>query len=132
VAADVIAIIFRTYLAEQSIDHLASNLKKGGVKDLLLFFPPNKREDKILDEFFRKQGLIQVADWWTKKKYAILKEEVIKAIKEQLEQGASNQDVRRLFYFRDWLFFLRAHDEFFFLSLDDFCHPIEAGGGAFA
>lgn len=94
-AADVIAIIFRTYLAEQSIDHLAGTLKKGGVKDLLLFFPPNKREDKVLDEFFRKQGLIQVADWWTKKMYAILKEEVIKAIKEHLEQGDSNQDVRR-------------------------------------
>jgi len=95
VAADVIAIVFRTYLAEQSIDHLASILKKGGIKDLLSFFPPNKREDKILDEFLRKQGLVQVADWWTKKKYAILKEDVIKAIKEHLENGDSNPDVGR-------------------------------------
>lgn len=95
VAADVIAIVFRTYIAEQSIDHLAGTLKKGGIKDLLLFFPPNKREDKILDEFFRKQGLVQVADWWTKKKYAILKEEVIKAIKEHLEHGGTNPDVGR-------------------------------------
>jgi len=93
VAADVIAIVFRTYLAEQTIDHLASTLKKGGVKDLLLFFPPNKREDKVLDEFLRKQGLVQVADWWTKKKYAILKEDVIKAIREHLENGDSNPDV---------------------------------------
>jgi len=95
VAADVIAIVFRTYLAEQTIDHLASTLKKGGIKDLLLFFPPNKREDKVLDEFLRKQGLVQVADWWTKKKYAILKEEVIKAIREHLENGDSNPDVGR-------------------------------------
>ena len=95
VAADVIAIVFRTYLAEQTIDHLASILKKGGVKDLLLFFPPNKREDKVLDEFLRKQGLVQVADWWTKKKYAILKEEVIKAIREHLQNGDSNPDVGR-------------------------------------
>ena len=95
VAADVIAIVFRTYLAEQSIDHLASTLKKGGIKDLLLFFPPNKQEGKALDEFFRKQGLPQVADWWTKKKYAILKEDVIKAIKEHLENGDSNPDVGR-------------------------------------
>ena len=95
VAADIIAIVFRTYIAEHSIDHLASTLKKGGIKDLLLFFPQNKREDKILDEFFRKQGLTQVADWWTKKKYAILKEDVIKTIKEYLERGDSNPDVRR-------------------------------------
>ena len=64
-------------------------------KDLLLFFPHNKREDKVLDEFFRKQGLTQVADWWTKKKYAILKEDVIKTIKEYLERGDSNPDVGR-------------------------------------
>ena len=95
VAADVIAIVFRTFLAEQSIDHLASILKKGGIKDLLLFFPPNKREDKVLEEFFRKQGLAQVADWWTKKKYAILKEDVIKAIREHLQNGDSNPDVGR-------------------------------------
>ncbi|KAF9653825.1 ARM repeat-containing protein [Thelephora ganbajun] len=93
VAADVIAIVFRTYIAEQSIDHLASTLKKGGIKDLLLFFPQNKREDKVLDEFFRKQGLAQVADWWTKKKYAILKEEVIKTIREHIEHGDSNPDI---------------------------------------
>ena len=97
VAADVIAIVFRTYLAEQTIDHLASTLKKGGIKDLLLFFPPNKREDKVLDEFLRKQGLVQVADWWTKKKYAILKEDVIKAIREHLENGDSNPDVGRCY-----------------------------------
>ena len=95
VAADVIAIVFRTYIAEQSIDHLASTLKKGGIKDLLLFFPLNKREDKVLDEFFRKQGLAQVADWWTKKKYAILKEDVIKTIKEHLQHGDSTPDVGR-------------------------------------
>jgi hypothetical protein len=96
VAADVIAIVFRTYIAEQSIDHLATILRKAGIKDLLLFFPPNKREDKALDEYFRKQGLAQVADWWTKKKYAILKEEVIKAIRGNLEHGDSNQDVRKV------------------------------------
>ena len=94
VAADVIAIIFRTYIAEQSIDHLAGALKKGGIKDLLLFFPQNKREDNVLDEYFRKQGLAQVADWLTKKKYGILKEAITKAIKEHLEHGGPDKDVR--------------------------------------
>ena len=93
-AADVITIVFRTYIAEHSIDHLAGTLKKAGIKDLLLFFPQNKRQDKVLDEYFRKRGLAQVADWWTKKKYGILKEEVTKAIKEHLEHGDSSEDVR--------------------------------------
>ena len=98
-AADVIAIIFRTYISENSIEHLAAALKKGGINDLLLFFPQNKREDKVLDEFFRKRGLGSVADWWTKKKYAILKEEVIKTLKEHQQNDDSAGDVRRYLFF---------------------------------
>lgn len=90
---DVLSIIFRTYLVDQTIDHLATALKRGGIKDLLLFFPPNKREDKLLDEYFRKREIPQVADWWTKKKYATLKEGIIKAIQGLLEQGDSNAEV---------------------------------------
>jgi len=129
VAADVIAIVFRTYIAEQSIDHLAGTLKKGGIKDLLLFFPPNKQEDKVLDEFFRKQGLAQVADWWTKKKYAILKEDVIKAIREHLEHGGSNPDVGR-YYFEAQVFFLGLIMGFFLL--DRVCDSGKAGRTPFA
>jgi len=72
---------------------LAGLIKKGGIKDLLLFFPPNKQQDKVLDEFFRKRGLAQVADWWTKKKYALLKEEVIKTIRGNLDNGDSNTEI---------------------------------------
>lgn len=129
VAADVIAIIFRTYIAEQSIDHLAGTLKKGGIKDLLLFFPPNKREDKVLDEFFRKQGLAQVADWWTKKKYAMLKVEVVKAIKEHLEQSDSNSEVGRDYLENTHFFGLTMS---FFLSLDRVCDSGETRRTAFA
>jgi len=85
--------VFRTFLAEQSFDHLAGTLKKGGIKDLMLFFPPNKQQDRVLDEFFRNQGLAQIADWWTKKKYAILKEDVIKTIREHLDNGESSEDI---------------------------------------
>jgi hypothetical protein len=119
----VIAIVFRTYLAEQSIDHLASALKKGGIKDLLLFFPPNKREDKVLDEYLRKQGLPQVADWWTKKKYAILKEEVVKAIRDHLENGDSTPDVGRNYLESDS--FLEA--DHVFCLLDRVCDSGETG-----
>lgn len=96
-AAGVIAIIFRTYLSEHSIEQLASILKKGGIKDLLLFFPQNKREDKILDDFFKERGLAQVGSWWTKKKYGILKEEIINTIKEHKERGNTDDEVRRHF-----------------------------------
>jgi len=132
VAVDVIAFVFRTYLAEQSIDQLAGTLKKGGIKDLLLFFPPNKQEDKVLDEFFRKQGLAQVADWWTKKQYAILKEEVVRAIREHLEHSDSNPDVGRD-YFEIQSCFSGIDHEFFFLSvLDRVCDSDEAGRTPFA
>ncbi|KAF8134551.1 hypothetical protein EV363DRAFT_1430096 [Boletus edulis] len=77
----VLAIIFRAYLADQSMDHLAAALKRGNIKDLLLFFPPNRRDAKILDDFFRKEGLPQVAEWYTKKQYALAKEGIIAELK---------------------------------------------------
>lgn len=116
-ASGVIAIVFSTCLAENgTIDHLANILKKGGIKDLSLFFPPNKREDKAIDEFFRNEGLVQVADWWTKKKYGILKEGLVKTINEHLQNGDFNVDVRGYLFLgvthRSWIngrfsFFLR-------------------------
>ena len=77
----------------QSMEHLAGALKRGGIKDLLLFFPPNKRDDKALDEHFRKAGLPQVAEWWTKRQYASLKDGVIKQLQEMLANGDSHADI---------------------------------------
>ena len=90
---NVITQIFRAYLAEQSMDHLAAALRKGGVRDLLAFFPPNKRSDKTLDEHFRGAGLPQVAEWWTKRQYASLKEGIIATIREMLANDDSHSDV---------------------------------------
>lgn len=84
---NILAVIFRTYLTDQSIDHLASTLKRGNIKDLLLFFPPNKRESKILNAFFREKDLPAVADWYTKKQYAIAKFSIMK---EVIERGDDN------------------------------------------
>ncbi|PCH43438.1 eukaryotic translation initiation factor 5C [Wolfiporia cocos MD-104 SS10] len=89
----VVTTIFRAYLAEQSMEHLSASLKRGGIKDLLAFFPPNKREDKILDEHFRAAGLSQVADWWTKRQYAALKESIVKTLKELLEQETTHAEI---------------------------------------
>ena len=75
------------------MDHLAGALKRGGVKDLLAFFPPNKREGKILVEHFRKEGMPQVADWWAKKQYAVVKEGVIKDLSEMCEREDTAEQV---------------------------------------
>ncbi|KAI0661364.1 eukaryotic translation initiation factor 5C [Cubamyces menziesii] len=92
-SANVIVLVFRSYLTIQSMEHLAATLKRGGVRDLLAFFPENKRDDKTLDEHFRKAGLPQVAEWWTKRQYASLKENVVKRLKEMLNNGDSHADI---------------------------------------
>ena len=93
VSIAVLTIIFRAYLAEQSVDHLATMLRKGGIKDLTAFFPPNKRSDKALDDHFRAAGLPQVADWWTKRQYAALKEGISTTIKDMLSNDDAHDDV---------------------------------------
>jgi hypothetical protein len=77
------------------MDQLSAALKKGGIKDLLTFFPPNKRETRYLEEHFKSEGLPQVADWWTKKQYAALKETIIKELSEMIEREDSTEQVIR-------------------------------------
>jgi hypothetical protein len=91
---NVLTVILRSYIAETPVDHLAGALKKGGIKDLLIFFPPNKRSDAVLDAHFRSAGLPQVADWWTRKQNARIKEDVTKAIKDAIERDDQPSDVR--------------------------------------
>ncbi|KAK1232296.1 hypothetical protein PQX77_004547 [Marasmius sp. AFHP31] len=93
VSINVVTLIFRAYLSEQSMEHLSAALKKGGIKDLLLFFPGNKRETRHLEEHFRKEGLPQVADWWTKKQYAIVKDSIVKELRELREHEESNESI---------------------------------------
>jgi hypothetical protein len=83
------------------MDHLAAALKRGSIKDLLLFFPPNRREGKLLDEFFRKEGLPQVAEWYTKKQYALAKESIITELKDLCGHQESDETVR-MFWLVAW------------------------------
>lgn len=76
------------------MDHLSAALKRGNIKDLLLFFPVNRRDAKILDDFFRKEGLPQVAEWYTKKQYALAKEGIVTEIKGLCGRGDSAEGVR--------------------------------------
>jgi hypothetical protein len=92
---NVLTVILRVYVSETSMDHLAAALKKAGVKDLLIFFPPNRRTSAVLDTHFRGAGLPQVADWWTRKQNALIKEEISKAVKDALDrEDPQPSDVR--------------------------------------
>lgn len=75
------------------MDYLSAALKRGGIKDLTLFFPPNKRDAKTLEEHFKKEGLPQVAEWWAKKQNAAVKENITKELTEMIERGDSPEAV---------------------------------------
>ncbi|KAI6157655.1 hypothetical protein BKA82DRAFT_13882 [Pisolithus tinctorius] len=89
----VLAIIFRAYLADQSMEHLATSLRRGNIKDLLIFFPPNRRDGKILDDFFRKENIPQVADWYTKRQQALAKEIIVSELKDLCAQNDSAETI---------------------------------------
>jgi hypothetical protein len=97
VSAGVITLVFRAYLVDQSMDHLAATLKRGGVKDLLAFFPPNKRDSKTLEDHFKVAGLNQVAEWWAKKQYAVVKESIVKDLRELGEREEPSDQVNERF-----------------------------------
>jgi len=85
-ALNVVTVLFRTIMGEQGIDGLASHLKKGGVKDLLLFFPATRRDLSHLETHFKDAGMPQVVDWYVKRKQAAIKEAVTAHLKEMVEQ----------------------------------------------
>ncbi|KAJ7084390.1 hypothetical protein B0H15DRAFT_394106 [Mycena belliarum] len=93
VSVTVVTLIFRAYLVDQSMDHLAGTLKRGGVKDLLAFFPPNKRSSKELEDHFKKEGLPAVAEWWAKKQYAVVKEGIVKDLQELCEREEAPEQI---------------------------------------
>ncbi|KAG1751457.1 uncharacterized protein EDB91DRAFT_1105675 [Suillus paluster] len=90
---DILAHVFRAYLTDQSIDHLAATLKRGNIKDLLLFFPTNKRDPKVLDAFFREKNLPTVADWYMKKQYAIAKDAIMNELREVVERSDDSESI---------------------------------------
>lgn len=75
------------------MEHLSASLKRGGIKDLPAFFPQNKREGKMLEEHFKKEGLPQVAEWWAKKQYVVVKGELVKDLTELCEREDTPEQV---------------------------------------
>lgn len=69
-------------------------LKRGGIKDIMLFFPPTKHDIKHLESHFKAAGLPQVVDFYVKRQYAIIKEGMTKHLKEMADAKESSESVR--------------------------------------
>ncbi|KAL5528364.1 hypothetical protein ACEPAF_7500 [Sanghuangporus sanghuang] len=89
---NVLTTIFRTFLVDQSMDHLGSTLRKGGVKDFIMFLPANKRDPKVFEEHFKKAGLPQIAEWFMRRQTAAAKESVVKTLKQLFEDENRTND----------------------------------------
>lgn len=119
VSINVVTLVFRSYLIDQPMDHLSATLKKGGIKDLLAFFPVNKRDGKYFEEHFKKEGLPQVAEWWNKKQNAALKVSLIKELHDMIER---DEDIEQVVTW-DFLF-----SQCSYTNVDRYGYQISPGG----
>ncbi|KAE8213922.1 hypothetical protein CF327_g2629 [Tilletia walkeri] len=88
-----VTLLFRTYLADASMDHLGTALRKGGIKDLLLFFPAHKREQPgIIVTHFKSVGLNAVAEWWQRRQVREIKDQTSARVAEILKESQGRQD----------------------------------------
>ena len=78
------------------MDHLSSALKRGGVKDLIDFFPPNKRNITNLDAYFKEKGLPVVAEWYARRLFAAVKEVVVNGLRDLSDKEEGVDAVRVL------------------------------------
>lgn len=77
-ALNFITKVFRTYLKDQSMEHLASTLRKGGIRDWLLFFPQTKRsQPDVIPNYFRSSevNLPQVSEYYMRRQTKELREQ---------------------------------------------------------
>jgi hypothetical protein len=93
VALNFITTFFKAYLSVQTMDHLTITLRKSGVNDLLLVFPQPKRDRVHLEAHFKKEGLPQIVDWYTKKVNTAAKDQIVARVKEMIQAEESSDDV---------------------------------------
>lgn len=96
-ALHFITIVFRTYLQDQSMEHLASTLRKGGIRDWLLFFPQTKRaQPDVISQYFRSPevNLPQVAEYYARRQTKELREQTAATLAELVEkEDVSPQEI---------------------------------------
>jgi hypothetical protein len=100
VAINFIDVVFKTYLTESTIDQLGSALRKGGIKEPLLFFPQTRRSQPgLVSTHFRSVGLNSVADYFQRRAAKEIRDSTIARLSEmrgsEVEEAekASDEDV---------------------------------------
>lgn len=118
VALGFIEVFFRTWLADQTVETLGSTLRKGGIKEPLLFFPQTRRSQPgLVSTHFRSVGLAAVADYFQRRAIRETRDSVMGRIKQmrgvdvEASEKASDEDV---------VDFLKEVRERHGLALEDF------------
>lgn len=98
VVKDNIALSFltdfmRIYLSKQSMDSLASTLRRSGLRDILMVFPQPVRDPKHLEAHFKKEGLPAINEWYGKVMLSEIKEETIVAVERMIGEEETNENV---------------------------------------
>lgn len=87
--------VFRAYLAENTIDNLGSLLRKGGIRDPLLFFPPQKRSQPgVVTNHFKAANLPSVAEYWQKRANKDARDSVTARLAEmRTDESTNNEEI---------------------------------------
>lgn len=100
VAINFIDVVFKTYLADSSIDQLGSALRKGGIKEPLLFFPQTRRSQPgLVSTHFRGAGLNSVAEYFQRRAAKEIRDNTIARLQDmrgsEVEEAekATDEDV---------------------------------------
>jgi len=88
-----LTVYLKTYLTNESIDHLFSSLRRGGCHDLMEFLPASRRSMPELAAAFKKVGLDAITDMFQKQRA----NEVIKVtsahLREMIAGSDSNEEI---------------------------------------
>jgi hypothetical protein len=85
----------KSYLATESVEHLSSSLRKGGVTDLEAYFPPARQTAAELTAHFKANGLAGVVEFYTKQKSGKAKEELVAVLSALVADDADEEEVSR-------------------------------------
>ncbi|ORY42133.1 hypothetical protein BCR35DRAFT_311290 [Leucosporidium creatinivorum] len=83
----------KTYIASESVEHLCSSLRKGGVTDLEGYFPPSKQNATELSAHFKSAGLEGVVAFYLKQKSGQAKEDTLARLKEFVAEEADYDEI---------------------------------------
>lgn len=77
-----------------TLQHLLTSLRRGGVDDILDFFPPARRSAIELGLHFKKAGLDGLADFYQKQRSQTIAKDTLRQLKDLVTSNAPNEEVR--------------------------------------